>query len=288
VSRSFNVLRRLGEIAKNYPIVGPAAASLSRLRAGVHGGGLAYVPSAAIMDRMLADLGRTARQPIEAYVAELRADAPLRETFEMESARRKLTKYGSWDERINRLTGNIGLYYGLVRELRPTIVVETGTATGSMTSLLLAALHRNAHGKLISIDLPAVAGKLSMDIDVTESDTGYWIPQDYRDRWDYRKGDAKVLLPRVLADEKVDFFIHDSLHSTTHMAFEYATARALMPENAVIMSDDILWNPSFDAFAKLNGLRAYAPIGNPNIGALVNKFTADEHALGVGIVGAPD
>jgi len=283
VSRSFHLVRRLGEIAKNYPAFGPAAASLSRLRAGVHGGGLTYVASTAIMDCMLADLGRAARQPLDAYIAELRGDVPLSETFETESRRRKLAKYASWDQRIERLTGNIGLYYALVRELRPTVVVETGTATGSMTSLLLAALHRNAHGKLISIDLPAVAGKLSMDIDVTESETGYWIPQGYRDRWDYRKGDAKVLLPRVLVEERVDFFIHDSLHSTSHMAFEYAIARALMPENAVIMSDDILWNPSFDAFAKLNGLKAYAPIGNPNIGALVNKFGAEEHALGVGV-----
>ncbi len=286
MSRSFKLVRRLGKVAKNYPAFGPAAASLSRLRASLHGGGLTYVASTELLDRVLADLGRGARQPLDTYITELREDALLRETFETESARRKLTKYASWNERIDRLTGNIALYYALVRELRPAVLVETGTATGSMTSLLLAALHRNAQGRLVSIDLPAVAGKLSMDIDVTESETGYWIPPGYRDRWDYRKGDAKVLLPRVLVDERVDFFVRDSLHSTSHMAFEYAIARALMPENSIIMSDDILWNPSFDAFAKLNGLRAYAPIGNPNIGALVNKFSAEEHALGVGIAEA--
>jgi hypothetical protein len=284
VSRSFSFVRRLGELAKNYPVLNGVAVSLSSLRARLHGGGLTYVESGTIMDRVLADVGRPARQPLGGYISELREDGPLRETFDIECRKRNISKYASWDQRIDRLTGNIALYYALVRELRPSVVVETGTATGSMTSLLLAALHRNGQGKLISIDLPAVAGKLSMDIDVSESDTGYWIPQSYRERWSYRKGDAKILLPRVLTEEKVDFFIHDSLHSTSHMAFEYAVARALMPVNGIIMSDDILWNPSFDSFAKLNRLIAYAPIGNPNIGALVNKFTPDECALGVGVV----
>jgi hypothetical protein len=69
-------------------------------------------------------------------------------------------------------------------------------------------------------------------------------------RWDYRKGDAKRLLPSVLLDENVDLFVHDSLHTTSHMAFEYATARALFGEKAIITPDDILWNQAFECICE--------------------------------------
>src|SRR5262249_16918185 len=42
----------------------------------------------------------------------------------------------------------------LVRALRPATVVETGTANGTSTTYLLAALARNGAGRLVSIDLP--------------------------------------------------------------------------------------------------------------------------------------
>lgn len=284
--RSFEVIRRLGLAAKGNSLARRIVVPFSRARAGLRGGGLVYVQTLSILDPILRELGHTPRASLPDYVAEVRSNEPLRETFVMESERRGFPKDKSWTDRVDRLTANIVLYYALVRELRPAIVVETGTATGSMTSLLLAALHANQHGRLISIDLPAVTGMLTMDIDVPESDVGYWIPPRYKDRWDYRKGDAKLLLPRVLAEERADFFVHDSLHTRSHMAFEYGVARALMPEKAIIMSDDILWNDGFDAFASLHRLIAYAPLGNPNIGILVNRFDKFERATGLGIVPA--
>ncbi len=111
---------------------------------------------------------------------------------------------------------------------------------------------------------------------------------EYRSRWSYRLGDAKVLLPRILAEEDVDVFIHDSLHTATHMLFEYATARALMPEKTLLLSDDIGWNNSFDGFLAINGLTGYAPFSNPNVGLAVNLFNKFEHDAGIGIVRSDD
>lgn len=274
--RSVDLIRRMALLSRRHSFLKGPLAGASALKASLQGGGIRFIPDNAILGALLRDMGRTGTMALGRYCSELLADKPLRDTFEAESKKRKITKYKSWQDRVDRLTGNIALYYGIIRELRPSVIVETGTATGSMTSFLLAALNRNRHGKLISIDLPAHSGQLTMDITVAPEDVGYWIPVQYRERWDYRPGDAKVLLPGILSENRVDVFIHDSLHTRSHMAFEYAVARALLPPNALIMSDDILWNDAFQSFTALHRLNAYSPIGNPNIAAVVNAFDEEE------------
>ena len=171
-----------------------------------------------------------------------------------------------------------------MRELQLEVVVETGTAAGSNTGFLLSAPERNGKGRLISIDLPPIKGELTMDETILEKDVGYLIPYDFRSRWECRKGDAKIILPQVLAEFQVDVFVHDSLHTRTHMLFEYAVARALLPENALILSDDILWNNAFDSFVSINRLTAYAGFGNTNFGAMINRFDKYEREIGLGVV----
>jgi predicted O-methyltransferase YrrM len=191
--------------------------------------------------------------------------------------------YKDWNQRVTSFPGNVAIYYALVRELKPDLIVETGTATGSMTSYILAALNRNQNGRLISLDLPPVSGKLTMDLSLPQEEVGYWIPNAYKERWTYLPGDSKVTLPRVMADEKVDFFIHDSLHTRTHMLFEYSVARALMPQGAIIASDDVLWNNSFDDFLMMNRLTGWAPNSNPNLAITINEFDKLETEIGIGI-----
>lgn len=233
---------------------------------------------------LLGAMGKTPTHDLDYYIEELVADDTLRLTFERVCAQRGLKKYRDWRHRVIYNRSVVGLGYSLVREIKPNVVVETGTATGSNTSIILAALERNSRGRLISIDLPPEAGKLTMDIGLLEDEVGYFIPDAFKPRWEYKKGDAKILLPAVLAAENADIFIHDSLHTTTHMAFEYEVARALTRPGALILSDDILWNNSFDAFAELHGLDAVAGVSNPNFGGVVNKFSDEELAIGVGIV----
>jgi predicted O-methyltransferase YrrM len=222
------------------------------------------------------------------YTEELLNNSELKLQFLEMSKKYNHFKFKSWEDRVNSLPGNIAIYYSLVRELRPKLMVETGTATGSMTSFILAALHENDYGNLISIDLRSNAGKLTMDLNLEKEDIGYWIPAKYKDRWNYKEGDAKVLLPEIFQKNEINFFIHDSLHTRTHMMFEYAVARALMKPKSIIASDDILWNNIFDDFLKSHNLIGYSPNCNPNIGVTVNDFDSFETNIGLEIVKNPN
>jgi hypothetical protein len=122
-----------------------------------------------------------------------------------------------------------------------------------------------------------------MDLNLPQAEVGYWIPEAYKARWTHVVGDSKVTLPRIMAEEKVDFFIHDSLHTRSHMLFEYSVARALMREGAVIASDDVLWNNSFDDFLMMNRLFGWSPNSNPNLAVTINQFDKFESDIGIGI-----
>ena len=246
-----------------------------------------FLTEDALFEQILRDVKLRRSQTLQQYVDELVANEEMRRQWEYASRRYNVSKYRDWTDRVRSWPGNVALYYALIREIRPEIIVETGTASGSMTSYLLAALDANGSGKLISIDIPPIAGSLTMDLTINRSDVGYWIPATLHHRWDYRIGDAKVLLPKVMAEQRVDVFVHDSLHTRTHMLFEYAVARCLMREGSLIISDDILWNNVFDDFLALNRLSGYAPFSNLNIGCFVNRFDELERQVGTEIVHAP-
>ncbi len=260
------------------------ALKVSALRSGLRGGGLRFASDSSVYEAIFKDLNSSPAHTLQYYVEELVGNAELSQKWQWAVAQYKLDKYRDWEERVRSRPGNVALYYALIRERRPDVIVETGTATGSMTSFLLAALERNNKGKLISIDIPPKQGQLTMDITLPASQIGYWIPESFRSRWDYRIGDAKLLLPKVMTEEKVDVFVHDSLHTRTHMLFEYSVARCLMPAGGLIISDDILWNNVFDDFLALNSLRGYAPLSNPNIGCFINSFDEFEHGIGTDVV----
>ena len=176
----------------------------------------------------------------------------------------------NWQERVARVSAGVDIFYVLPRLLRPSLVVETGVASGSMTSLLLAALNRNKHGTMLSFDLPPVAGKRSMDWSVKDdSEIGFLIPEAYKDRWSLTLGDATYELPKALQGRSLDCFFHDSDHEFKHMTFEYALAAKHLAKNGWIVSDDITWNDSFYRF--FGGLRApmFVHEGNANIGVAV-------------------
>jgi hypothetical protein len=228
--------------------------------------------------------GIVPRHSLSHYRNELLNDKLLKETYTGAiAAGKQKQKYADYEQRFHSVA-NIVHYYALLRELLPEYVIETGTATGSMTSWVLKALHENGRGRLISIDLPPIANRLTMDITVAPEEVGFLIPKEYRKQWDLRVGDAKVLLPKTLLDIPADVFIHDSLHTTTHMSFEYHTARALLKPNAVILSDDILWNRSWYQFLKTHNLKGLSCEDNANLGFTINRFDDFEKAEGLGVI----
>lgn len=236
-------------------------------------------------DEVVRLCGVKPRNPLKFYMDELVGNELVRRNYlgALESGRLQ-KKYRVYEDKILLQEANVVHYYALIREVQPAIVVETGTAAGSMTAWVLAALAANQKGKLISIDLPPVAGKLVMDLTISKADVGFLIPAEYHGRWDYLLGDAKILLPRVMAENAVDVFIHDSLHTRSHMLFEYNVARCLMKPGKVILSDDILWNSSFFDFVRSHQLKSLACISNPNLGVTVNVFDEHETAIGTDII----
>src|SRR5262249_38966522 len=84
--------------------------------------------------------------------------------------------------------------YAAIRAFRPEVVVETGVANGVSSSYLLLALEKNGAGKLHSIDIGdnsyVPAGKT----------TGWIVPEFLKHRWDFRIGDSKILLPKLLSE----------------------------------------------------------------------------------------
>ncbi len=235
--------------------------------------------------KILNELGLVPKNELDLYIDELKNDNLLKRDYLLAIEQGKIAKkYNSYIDRFENNEANIVNYYALIRELKPNLVVETGTASGSMTSWILSALHNNNNGKLISIDIPPKINKFAMNTTINKSDLGFLIPIEYRAKWELNIGDAKILLPKILVNNDVDIFIHDSLHTRSHMLFEYNVAKCLMKQNKIILSDDILWNKAFFSFIKSHNLRGFSCITNPNLGFVINKFDDYELELGIDVV----
>lgn len=255
-----------------------------RLRRAVRGGGVIIVDAHVMYQSILSETGVIPHNSLDFYFDELKNWEELRNHWQAVAREDGVNKFKDWDHRLNFSFGLIAVYYAIIRELKPSVIVETGTAAGASTVFLLAAVAKNGHGKVISIDLPSVAGELTMGRTIEKDDVGYFIPEFLKAPWDYRIGDAKALLPAVLMEEEVEVFIHDSLHTRTHMFYEYTVARALMPHGAVIASDDITMNNSFDSFLAAHMLTGYATLENQNFGVVVNAFDEFERSVGTGVI----
>lgn len=113
-------------------------------------------------------------------------------------------------------------WYALVRATQPDIVVETGTDKGLGSCVIAAALLRNGHGTLTTIDVNPSAGFL--------------IKGRYADVVELRIANALNELRSF--DGPIDFFIHDSDHSKEHEAQEIALAAEHLAPRGLLLSDN--------------------------------------------------
>ena len=149
---------------------------------------------------------------------------------------------GGW---IDFVSG--ALIYVLVRRIRPEVVIETGVGPGGTTAFILLALAHNGKGTLHSIDLPgndAVAypplGK-TYNIHIPEGlETGWLVPPELKDRWELVVGDSREKLPEVLqAVDRVDVFVHDSLHTDEHIRMEFEAVLPHLNDGGLLLCDDV-------------------------------------------------
>jgi predicted O-methyltransferase YrrM len=142
--------------------------------------------------------------------------------------------------------GRFRILYALVRLLSPGVVLETGVHDGLSAAIILRAMDRNQHGRLVSVDLP------SMDLPTTEPTPGWLVPLSLREHWSLHLGDARILLPRLVRElAPIDLFFHDSDHSQSHQEFEFRTVRPFLAATALIISDqDYPFDPLIEALAE--------------------------------------
>lgn len=139
------------------------------------------------------------------------------------------------------------LLYTLVRLEEPDLVLETGVFDGLSSAYILHAVERNGTGQLVSVD---INDRSRLPRDVADVTAGWVVPTALTDRWDCQFGDARELLPKIVEDETVDVFLHDSLHTADHMRFEFETVERSMPPGALFVSDNVRVNDVFWEFAR--------------------------------------
>ena len=170
-----------------------------------------------------------------------------------------------------RATGRTGYdeglhLYALLRQLGPSVAVETGVCNGVSTAFLLLALEKNGTGVLHSIDLPEFAGR-DYEPDAfwegkggavvpAGKEPGWMIPDELRSRWRLTIGRSQDLLPDLLRDlGPIDFFMHDSEHSYECMSFEFRSAYPALRPGGVLVADDFNWNEALAELVRDHGLR---------------------------------
>jgi len=128
---------------------------------------------------------------------------------------------------------------------RPSVVIETGVARGVTSRIVIEALERNDRGHLWSIDLPHLFEKS------LHAETGAAVPDSFRRRWTYIEGSSRRRLPSLLRSlDKVDLFIHDSLHSARNTRFEMERTLEVLAPGGIMIVDDISTHQAFFNFAQ--------------------------------------
>jgi len=170
----------------------------------------------------------------------------LRQADQITRTMLRLTENTELGTMLSPLRGPI--IYVCTRALKPTVMVETGVASGSSTRYILQAMESNGRGTLYSIDLPNI-GKGALIPEGRE--VGWLVPPRLKYRWRLILGRSQDELPPLLRRLKnIDVFLHDSEHTYKTMMFEYETVWLYLREGGLLLSDDIHWNKAFLRFIR--------------------------------------
>lgn len=129
-------------------------------------------------------------------------------------------------------------WYALVRAAQPDLVVETGTHLGLGTSIIAAALLRNGHGRVLTVDV--------------DPEAGYLIGEPWSAVVDRRTGSSTDVLASL---RDVDIFLHDSLHTYEYEAAELSAVAANLSPGALVLSDNAHDSAALSDFAERTGRR---------------------------------
>jgi hypothetical protein len=174
-----------------------------------------------------AEIGR-----VRAWMQELEEDSKLIDhlTRRLSSnpRRRICAKEPHWARRSG--------WYAIVRAAQPDHVIETGTHLGLGSCVIAAALLRNGHGHLTTIDI--------------DPEAGYLIGEPWASVIDRRTGDSIEVLDAL---RDVDIFLHDSLHTYDYESKEFAAVEPNLRADAIILSDNAHESSALSDWAERTG-----------------------------------
>ncbi|MGA7318769.1 MAG: class I SAM-dependent methyltransferase, partial [Silvibacterium sp.] len=132
------------------------------------------------------------------------------------------------------------LLYGIVRSVRPKVILETGVADGHSSYFILNAMRRNNYGTLYSIDISRDVGRLVEDFE--------------KDRWKLHilSGNSPKRSYESFVESlpAIDVFIHDSDHVYQWQYLELQTVWCKMAPTSIIACDDADWSFAFVDFCE--------------------------------------
>jgi hypothetical protein len=127
-------------------------------------------------------------------------------------------------------------WYALVRARQPHQVVETGTHLGLGSCVIAAALLRNGHGRLTTIDI--------------DPEAGYLITEPWAGVIERRTGSS---IDELAGIPDVDLFLHDSLHTYDYETSELAAVEPNLRPDAIILSDNAHDSAALSDWAERTG-----------------------------------
>ncbi len=127
-------------------------------------------------------------------------------------------------------------WYALVRAVQPDHVIETGTQLGLGSCAIAAALIRNGHGRLTTIDI--------------DPEAGYLIGDPWASVVDRVTGDSVEVLAGLT---DVDMFLHDSLHTYDYETKELSAVEPNLGVDAIVLSDNAHQSSALSDWAEQTG-----------------------------------
>lgn len=139
--------------------------------------------------------------------------------------------------------GNYVLLYFLIRKFKPSIVLETGVASGWTSLAILEALEINGKGHLYSSDFPYFR------LENPEKYIGIVVESStLKERWSLDIRGDEFALPNIislLGDKKINLFHYDSDKSYQGRSFAIKTIKCNLANDCIIIFDDIQDNLHF-------------------------------------------
>jgi hypothetical protein len=174
-------------------------------------------------------------EQVRGFMRELDDDADLKAHIRQTTMRSDRRGLADRDVKYGRRVG----WYALTRALQPEHIVETGTDKGLGSCVFAAALLRNGHGRVTTVD--------------TNPDSGYLVTGKYAGVVDRVIGDSIDVLGSGATP--VDLFLHDSLHTYEHETGELTAVASHLSSGALVLSDNAHLSDALLVWAGQTGRR---------------------------------